>query len=208
MIEELKDRVLVVDDFCEFADGVVQSFKDAGMGTWRPNKGRVGTSIYDGIGFWGDHALMLRAIVGSTGKVIVPNSMFFRLTSLDTEEAYVHSDRSSGDHTCVAYLSEHEDTYGTAFYRHKATGMLEMPSFEDMAKMGIEAQMTHDMAARDSDDWEQVGFVEGKYNRAVIFDAPLFHSRVPLTGFGNTEEAGRLVWVSHYFNLDSHGDLS
>jgi hypothetical protein len=46
--------------------------------------------------------------------------------------------------------------------------------------------------------WECVEFVPGVYNRALIFEAPLFHSRHPKHGFGSTAEDGRMVWVCHY----------
>ena len=205
--EELIEKVLVVDNFCPEIEQVIASAHDAGFSTWLPNKGRVGSSIYEGMGFWGHHALMLRSLIGATGRVLVPNSMFFRATNEDTEQAYIHSDRSTGAYTCVAYLSDHEEEYGTAFYRHIPTGLIEMPSFEDMEDMGIADEMTKDMVSRDDSKWEMVDFVEGKYNRAVIFEAPLFHSRIPLNGFGKDEKSARLVWVTHYYKLAGSGEL-
>ena len=48
------------------------------------------------------------------------------------------------------------------------------------------------------DDWEQIDFVRGLYNRALVFRAPLFHSRSPLNGMdGETE--GRLIHACHFF---------
>lgn len=47
---------LVIDDFCPELDQVRSSALAAGFDTWRPNKGEVGSSIYEGMGFWGDHA--------------------------------------------------------------------------------------------------------------------------------------------------------
>lgn len=83
-----------------------------------------------------------------------------------------------------------------------------MPSFAEMQEQGIFEQLKKDMVDRTPDVWEQVGYVEGKYNRAVIFDAPLFHSRFPVEGIGSTPEEGRLVWVSHFFKMNGAGDLS
>lgn len=203
----MEDKVIIVDDFCEYLDDVKESAFRAGFSTWKPNKGEVGSSIYEGMGMWGDHALMLRSLLLATGRVLVPNSMFFRVTNESTERAYIHSDRESGDHTCVVYMTDHEQPSGTAFFRHKRTGLTEMPSFMDMHKAGILEELKADMVSRDPDKWEQVGYVEGKKNRAVIFDAPLFHSRYPLEGIGTTEEEGRLVWVSHFYHIDREGDL-
>jgi len=201
------DNYRVVDDFCDRADDVVASAREAGFGAWKPNKGAVGSSYYDGMGFWGHHALLIRELIGAVRAPIVPNSMFFRVTNEDTEQAYIHSDRESGSHTCVVYLSDHEEPSGTAFYKHTPTGMIEMPSFAEMQDMGIFDQMSKDMVSRDPEKWEQLDYVEGKYNRALIFHAPLFHSRYPIHGIGKTEEEGRLVWVCHFFLINGRGEL-
>lgn len=198
---------IVVDDFCDHLELVKESAFAAGFSTWLPNKGEVGSSVYEGMGFWGNHALMLRSLILATGTVLVPNSMFFRITNEGMEKAYIHSDRETGDHTCVVYMTSHEQPSGTAFFRHKRTGLTEMPSFQEMADDGILDELKVDMVSRDPDKWEQLDYVEGKYNRALIFHAPLFHSRFPLEGFGKTEEEGRLVWVSHFYKIDGTGKL-
>lgn len=204
----MHDDYVVVDGFCPDIDNVIASVKAAGFNTWLPNKGEVGSSVYDGMGFWGNHALMLKNIMPHMGSVIVPNSMFFRITKLGTEKAYIHSDRETGNWTCVAYLSEHSEPSGTAFFKHKPTGLTQMPSFLEMQEMGILEQLKEDMVSRDPDKWEQLDFVEGKFNRALLFKAPLFHSRYPVEGIGNTDEVGRLVWVSHFYKLDGYGQLT
>ena len=201
------EKFKVVDNFCPQIEEVIASAKAAGFGTWAPSKGEVGSSIYDGMNFWGHHALMLSALIGATGQVVVPNSMFFRSTNVGMEKAYIHSDRQTGAHTCVAYMSEHDEPSGTAFYRHIPTGLTEMPSFAEMQEMGILEQMKEDMVSRDPAVWEQLDVVEGKFNRALIFEAPLFHSRFPLEGIGSTADEGRLVWVSHFYKLHGDGTL-
>lgn len=82
-----------------------------------------------------------------------------------------------------------------------------MPSFQEMHAMGIFEELKEDMVSRDADKWDLLTFVEGKYNRAVIFDAPLFHSRYPVEGIGTTPEDGRLIWASHFYTMDGHGRL-
>jgi hypothetical protein len=201
------NNLIVVDNFCDTPEIVIDSAHAAGFGTWLPNKGQVGSSIYEGMGFWGYHALLLGPLTAAVGNVIVPNSMFFRVTNVDMENAYIHSDREAGAYTAVVYLSSHEEPYGTAFYRHKRTGLLEMPSFIEMEQLGIAEELKADMVSRDPYKWEQVGQIEGKYNRALIFKAPLFHSRFPVTGIGENEKNGRLVWVSHFYKLAGDGSL-
>ena len=199
--------IITADNFSPRLADVIASAYESGFSAWTPNKGAVGSSYYAGMNFQGYHALMIKELIRLVGCPIVPNSMFFRVTNEDTEQAYIHSDRESGSHTCVVYLSEHDTPSGTAFYKHKPTGMIEMPSFEEMQDMGIFDQMSKDMVSRDPESWEQLDYVEGKYNRALIFHAPLFHSRYPIHGIGKTEEEGRLVWVCHFFLINGRGEL-
>ena len=198
---------LVVDNFCDDIERVKQSAFAAGFDTWNPNKGEVGSSVYYGMGFWGYHALMLRSLIRAVSNVVVPNTMYFRVTNVGMEKAYIHSDRESGNYTCIAYLTDHEEESGTAFFRHKRTGLIEMPSFVEMQATGVMDEIKEDMVSRDPDKWEQLDFVRGAYNRALIFNAPLFHSRFPLEGIGNTFETGRLVWASHFLKVNNLGEL-
>jgi len=199
--------VAMIEDFSPYADAARASALEAGFGTWRPNKGEVGSSIYDGMGFWGDHAKMILPLMQHMGAPVIPNSMFFRVTNENTEAAYVHSDREAGQFTCVAYLSEHESESGTGFYRHRRTGMTSMPSFDEMRADPEEFARLKDEMVRGSDeDWERIALVAGKFNRAVIFDAPLFHARSPRHGFSSTPEEGRMVWVCHFMLWRGAGD--
>lgn len=198
---------LVVDDFCPELEKVRASAFAAGFDTWKPNKGEVGSSVYDGMGFWGDQRFMLRALIGNVGMV-VPNTMYFRVTNEGMERAYIHSDRESGNHTCICYMTDHVGTdSGTAFFRHKRTGLVEMPSIAEMKDAGVLDELKADMVSRDPDKWVQTDYVKGAYNRALIFKAPLFHSRFPLGGIGSKLEEGRLVWASHFYKLSNAGEL-
>jgi hypothetical protein len=127
--------IRIVDNFCPQIDLVARSARAAGFGTWRPNRGLVGSSVYEGMGFWGLHGYMLGALSKALGSCVYPNSMFFRYTTPAMEPAYIHSDRESGAYSCIAYLTEHAEKFGTAFYRHKATGLTEMPPFEELKSM-------------------------------------------------------------------------
>jgi hypothetical protein len=127
--------------------------------------------------------------------------MFFRVTKPTTEAAYVHSDREWGAWTCIAYLSQHPEVSGTAFYRHRQTQLCEMPSFQEMKeRWPAEAfeQIKTAMVKGSEEDWEQLDFVRGLFNRALIFHAPLFHSRFPRHGLGSDDASGRMVWVCHF----------
>jgi hypothetical protein len=191
--------ITIIDGFTPYIDDVRQSALDAGFGTWRPSKGEVGSSVYDGMNFWGKHSILLHALTCAMGRPIFPNSMFFRVTNEATESAYVHSDREAGDYTCIVYLSDHKEISGTGFYRHRHTGMTHMPSFDDMKQDATAFDLLKAQMVKGSEeDWELLDFVRGNYNRALIFDAPRFHARSPKNGFSTTPEDGRLVWACHF----------
>ena len=189
---------LVVDNFVRDPESVRRSALLSGFGTWKPNKGEVGSSIYDGMNFWGDHGTLLKGLSQALKAPVFPNSMFFRVTNLTTEAAYVHSDREAGDYTAIVYLSHHEDS-GTGFYRHRETQWDRMPSFAELtAQPDMFDKLKREMVEGSPDTWEQIKFVPGIFNRALIFEAPFFHARHPRHGFGTTPEEGRMVWVAHY----------
>ena len=99
--------IKVVDNFCPLAKTVRESALEAGFSTWLPKPGHIGSSVYEGMGFWGKHSHMLASVSQAMQSVIYPNSMFFRYTTPETEPAYIHSDRETGAFTCNAYQSDH-----------------------------------------------------------------------------------------------------
>lgn len=196
----MRNSLIVKDGFCSDPESVRRSALESGFGSWRPSKGKVGSSVYDGMNFEGDHALMLLALSQGLGGIpIYPRRSFFRITTPETERAYIHSDRSSGSWTCVAYLSEHEEESGTQFYRHRQTGLFEMPTFAEMEGREEFDELKKDMIHGGYAEWKKTHFVCAQFNSAVIFHAPLFHSRFPLHGIGDGKpENSRMVWVSHF----------
>ena len=196
----MKDSIIVKDDFCPDIDLVRNSALQSGFGTWAPSKGEVGSSIYEGMNFWGDHASLLKGLYAALGRPVFPNSMFFRATKPGTEKAYVHSDRDAGSWTAIVYCSDHKEVSRTGFYQHQETGLKDMPSFDELrANPEFFDQLKKEMVDGDDSVWEQIDFVRGVYNRALIFRAPLFHARCPKDGFGSgTDETARIVWVCHF----------
>jgi hypothetical protein len=189
-----------VDEFVADPERVRQSALESGFGTWRPNKGEVGSSIYTGMNFWGDHGTLLRSLARAMGSPVYPNSMFFRVTNTDTEGAYVHSDREMGDYTAIVYLSKHEDEgSGTGLFEHIETGMRAMPSFAELRKdPAFFEKLKGEMVNGNPAHWNLLKFVLGRFNRAFIFEAPLFHSRFPKHGYGETAEDARMIWACHF----------
>lgn len=192
-----RSQISVFDDFLPNPDQVRESALRSGFGTWHPNKGDIGAAFYSGVNFWGDHASCFRALHQRIGSFI-PSSMFFRITNPSMERALIHSDREYGERTAIIYLSQaSSDVSGTAFYRHRETGMTEMPPLEELMRdPHFFEQFKRDMT--DESAWERYEFVAARYNRCVVFDAPLIHCRIPQVGYGSSESDSRMVWVAHF----------
>jgi len=64
---ELPPGIWVVDNFTPWPDAARASALAAGFGTWRPPKGEVGSSVYEGMGFQGDHAMLMGPSASKNG---------------------------------------------------------------------------------------------------------------------------------------------
>lgn len=191
--------IQVFDDFVASPARVRESALRAGFGTWAPSKGDIGAPFYSGVSFWGDHATLFRALHEKLGQII-PSSCFFRITNPAMEHALIHSDREYGDITAIVYLSpDVAEESGTAFYKHRETGMTMMPPLADlMSDPVFFEKIRAQMLAADDHDWEMIDYVRGVYNRCLVFDAPMIHCRIPKNGFGTDTTDSRMVWVAHF----------
>lgn len=104
----------------------------------------------------------------------------------------IHTDVGWGTHALVVYLNAPNS--GTAFWKHKELGIesLDIPTVEVVEKLELDWEHPS--------KWEQTAFIEGKPNRAVIYNSSWFHSRFPFQAAGETPEDGRLVVVA-FFNF-------
>jgi hypothetical protein len=187
-----------VDDFIADPEKVRQSALSSGFGAWNPHQGLLGTPSYGGVNFIGDHGTLVQALFNQIGPV-VPSSMFFRITNPTMEHALIHSDREYGDYTTIVYLSPTREGSGTAFYRHRETGMVDMPPIAELMRDEVFFQKIRQQMLDASDaDWEMYDFVEAKYNRCLVFDAPKIHCRIPKNGYGTNDADSRMVWVCHF----------
>ena len=84
---------------------------------------------------------------------------------------FIHSDHAGGEYAMVWTLQAPDCESGTAFWRHKETGLDHFP------KGGSFERFDEDMASESN--WERIGMVPNVDNQAVIFDASLWHSRWP-----------------------------
>ncbi len=112
---------------------------------------------------------------------------FFRKSPRGQEEPnYIHSDAGMGSRTGIFYLNpdppEHD---GTTFWK-SPDGWISGPWTKEVAT-----------SARARKDWVAWKHVPAKFNRLVIFDADLFHSRGIKENYGRGDEA-RLIQVMFF----------
>jgi hypothetical protein len=97
----------------------------------------------------------------------------------------------------VVYLSKnHPNVDGTAFWKHKKSGLEEIPRTEaGLAKVGLNSREgIKNLLEKDGIDetqWEKTLAVPYRYNRLVLFRPWLFHS--PGVAWGNTLQTSRIV---------------
>lgn len=130
---------------------------------------------------------MLEGLLGSVDML----GMAFRLNYNEEEpNAAIHSDVGWGTHALVLYLSEGPS--GTAFWKH-------IPTQTDRIEEGdtwLFEQINQDW--NNESKWEVSRFVQMKFNRAIIYESALYHSRYPFKAFGDSPETGRLVIVAFF----------
>jgi hypothetical protein len=119
------------------------------------------------------------------------HGMAFRLNYNEEEpNAAIHSDLGWGTHALVHYLCEGEG--GTAFWRHKESGSVRIDTGDNWL---------FEKVVRDWNDelkWSMREMHHVKFNRALIYESALFHSRYPFKAFGDSPETGRLIVVAFF----------
>ena len=110
--------------------------------------------------------------------------------------AAIHSDLGWGTHAAVVYLCDGEG--GTAFWRHKFTAEHRIEPGD--VELLLQVRDDWDDASR----WEMRELVEMKFNRCVIYDSALFHSRYPFAAFGDNPQTGRLTVSAFFTPKESH----
>ena len=113
----------------------------------------------------------------------------------------IHSDNDHGDFAAVLYLNKPAQCVGgTAFWRHKATGLTRFDPAE-IKRAGKSPVRTLNVLSADWNDeskWEQTSLAEMKYNRLIVYSGRDFHSRWPFSAFGKTLHDGRFIWCSFF----------
>lgn len=109
----------------------------------------------------------------------IEHSFFRRSPVGQREPNYIHTDQDMGQYTAILYLNyTHPEDDGTYFWKSRETGRLTGTCTSEYGK--------------DVNNFELIRKVPMRFNRAVIFDSRLFHSRGLESNFG-TDENARLI---------------
>jgi len=135
-------------------------------------------------------------------RQILPEQSLIRLNYAgEMPNNSIHSDNSLGEFASVLYLNPPEQCAGgTAFWRHKATGLTRFDEAEIRRKGKSPAKTLQQIEGdwNEETNWEQTGLAEMKFNRLIIYSSKDFHSRFPFAAFGDKPENGRLIWVNFF----------
>ena len=210
----MRDRFIIVDDFYENPDMVVDMFKD--LPTDDPVNNWAGVMsemcLFDpNIKDYLSH-LVGHRVDGGTGL----NGRIRFSQSADEFKQDIHFDPAEG--LCwagIVYLSKDENVpnlkeAGTQFWKHKERGIESVP----MSKEGLEEQGWNsfdDMLefletdGMDRSKWELQIEIPWKYNRLVLFRPWMFHS--PGFPFGDSKDNCRTIQTFFLKFDDAYEDI-
>jgi hypothetical protein len=104
----------------------------------------------------------------------------------------VHVDEGVGWSGLIYLNPDHQCSGGTAFYRHRRTGLYAPPPVTSGSETLANERCALERDSLDQNAWDRVMFVAMKFNRLILFrGSRLFHSHTH--GFGNANESGRLT---------------
>ena len=193
------ERVLpieYVDDFLPNPDslrrqGLEAEFEDFGHQGWS----------YPGVAV-ANESEPLQQLQQRSNTELQKNLCYFRSNRSGMDhQVWIHTDERIAPTCLLVYLSEpRHDHDGTAFWRHRRTGMEQV--FPDLPQ-ALAEEFTRDTL--DESKWDMVAFVPAKYNRAIRFPNHLFHSRYPNNIKADCAETSRLTHVTFFDKKEFSG---
>lgn len=144
----------------------------------------------------GEECARLRQILSFEGGVI--RTGYRRYLESEENETYIHPDADIAKYTAVLFLNTPDQAKGgTAFWRYRPYNWVAVPRAEELPLQGLkdEPSLWKRILDEGHDEfhWQMWNYVPMGWNRLLIFDSRLFHSRYPKRAFGSTIADGRLI---------------
>lgn len=214
-------RVVFIDDFLADPDALVAV---AGRSQFQPYPGLAERRGYPGLRAQvpASYSAQLSALMGPlveqhfgvpAGRTLRKSDCALSLTMLQPDELgptqrTPHFDASTPHHVAVLLYLFKGDQGGTAFYRHRATGLQQVTpqnreDFLDVYYAELDEQAPPPGYVGPSDDrYELLGTMPARFNRLVIYRGSLLHSGVidPQQDLGTDPLTGRLT-VNSFFDF-------
>jgi len=165
---------------------------------------------YKGVGLGFEPENIWDYISLALNRKVTPSGVsLFRLgTATEAPTTYIHADGGIATGAAVLYLSEAPPEIamaGTAFWRHKETGLTEWPSEQwcrenigDSVKAVQDFWKKLDDEGADESKWQMTDLAGQRFNRISLYPSKYFHSRYPKDAWGSTAEDGRITWTGFY----------
>ena len=151
-------------------------------------------------------ATALRDVFGYTQGVRLLDASFSIVTvppdQLSVAQRLPHVDAVEPARIALVHYLSLDDLGGTAFYRHRATGFEAIDAARSpryLAQLNRELAQRETLAsaymAGDNALFEQIGHVDARFNRAVIYRSQMLHSGIiaPETTLSDDPTTGRLT---------------
>lgn len=177
--------VVVVDDFFSDFNRVREHAKLSHYYDWQAQDG----AVYKRISLLHVPG-MFDKLTEHLGDIRIA-AMGYRLNYAGEEpNQSIHADLGFSTHVALVYLNEGDS--GTAFWKHKETGAIEIW----YGQLELFQQIKDHFESPEA--WEQRLVIPTKQNRCVIYKANMFHSRFPFEAFGSTPDDGRLIALAFF----------
>jgi len=195
----MRDRYIIVDDFYNDPDQLVQVALDSLREEDSPSGGYAGVMTTES--YLGEHhrdifqKLTLEPTINTSTNA---NGRLRFTRANDPFKFHIHFDVEKQTRWAgVVYLSKNHPTVdGTCFWKHKKTGLEVAPNtVEGFAEYGWKSfedlRAFLEIEGIDESLWEKTLSIPYKYNRLVLFRPWVLHSPGP--AFGDTLESSRIV---------------
>ena len=198
------DRVIIVDNFYTNPDMVRNYALE--KETEDKSQGNYGGIMTNEQFVTQEHINAFSQLVGHRVKQGTQLNGKFRFTKEDeTYKQLIHFDFGQNlAWAGVVYLTPTNHDEGTIFYKHKRTGLTEIPrTQEGISQYGWDdteaLKVFLDTEGMDESLWDREMVVPYRYNRLVLFRPWMFHA--PGRSFGATLETSRVV-QTFFFSPD------